>query len=61
MKFAGRDVNKLSRNERVPFASQAHLAFAGKHKVDLFLILIVPRDLSSVRFKINETHAEVFA
>ena len=51
MEDAPWNVHSLTGSERHLLIAQAHLALALQNQVDFFLILVVPRHLSAVRFK----------
>src|ERR1039457_1556280 len=51
MEHAPWNVHSLTGSERHLLIAQAHLALALQNQVDFFLILVVPRHLSAVRFK----------
>lgn len=59
MKNAGWDINRLPGTESDAFLAQAHFTGAFDDKVDLFLLLIMPGHLSSIRFERNVAHRKI--
>lgn len=59
VKYFWRDIDRLSRTDRDSLVTEAHLTFAFEDKVDLFLVLIVPGHLSTIRIESHVTHREI--
>src|SRR5580704_5309087 len=55
----GRYIHCLSWLNCGSFRPETHFAFPLQDQVDLFLLLIVPRNLAPVRFQCYATHGEV--
>ena len=58
---ASRAYGAHRKRRRVLLASHAHLSGAFDHEIDLFLLLVVPRNLSAFRLQGDETDAEIRA
>src|ERR1700722_16685991 len=59
VKNAGRNVDSFAGADAAALLAEAHFAGAFNDKVDLFLLLVMPRDLSAVRFERDIPHREI--
>jgi hypothetical protein len=58
MEFSGRDINSLTGIQEFFLSAEAHLTSALKYEIYLFLLLAMPRNLTSLRFQRNIAHAK---
>ena len=56
----GGNIDGLACFDRASFRAQAHLTLALENQVNLFLLLIVPRDLAAMGLERDAPHREIF-
>jgi len=54
-----RDIDRLAAGDNLSFLSKAHFRPPLKNKIDLFLLLIMPRDLTTAGFQRDMTHRKM--
>src|SRR5580700_5263506 len=59
MKNARRNIDSLAGSEPHPLLATAHFAGAFDDKVDFFLLLIMPGNLSAMRFEGDVAHRKI--
>jgi len=59
MKDPWRDIDRLAAGDNLSFLSKAHFRPPLQNKIDLFLLLIMPRDLPAAGFQRDMTHGKM--